>query len=86
MESLEKKASAGHLFLIEKLRKQGIVKTPKIEEVLKSVDRADFVSKYTPLADAYDDCPQPIGYGATISAPHMHAYAMVLDHFSTPSL
>ena len=25
---------------------------------------------------AYEDAPQPIGYGATISAPHMHATAM----------
>lgn len=24
----------------------------------------------------YSDCPQSIGYGATISAPHMHAYAL----------
>ncbi len=24
----------------------------------------------------YDDAPQPIGYRATISAPHMHAYAL----------
>lgn len=22
------------------------------------------------------DSPQPLGYGATISAPHMHAYAL----------
>ena len=25
---------------------------------------------------AYEDRPQPIGYNATISAPHMHAYAL----------
>lgn len=25
---------------------------------------------------AYTDCPHEIGYGQTISAPHMHAYAL----------
>lgn len=34
------------------------------------VDRAH----YTPLSP-YSDSPQPIGYGATISAPHMHGHA-----------
>ncbi len=27
---------------------------------------------------AYQDCPQPLGYGATISAPHMHAACLEL--------
>ena len=34
-------------------------------------DRADFTSGYP-----YYDSPQGIGYNATISAPHMHAYAL----------
>jgi protein-L-isoaspartate(D-aspartate) O-methyltransferase len=34
------------------------------------VDRAH----YAP-ANPYQDCPQAIGWGATISAPHMHAHA-----------
>ena len=34
------------------------------------VDRAHY-ARYDP----YDDSPQPIGHGATISAPHMHAHA-----------
>ncbi len=34
-------------------------------------DRADFCEN-----DPYDDCPQPIGYKETISAPHMHAFAL----------
>lgn len=34
------------------------------------------------LQRAYMDCPQPIGYHATISAPHMHATCLELlkDH------
>ncbi|KIM37050.1 hypothetical protein M413DRAFT_448768 [Hebeloma cylindrosporum] len=36
------------------------------------VDRAHYVLD---KEDAYEDAPQSISYGATISAPHMHAYA-----------
>jgi len=45
--------------------------------VLKSVDRGDF-SQNNP----YYDGAQAIGYEATISAPHMHAYALeyLKDH------
>ncbi|KAH7730042.1 L-isoaspartate [Aphelenchoides avenae] len=38
---------------------------------MKAVDRGDF-TQHNP----YEDCPQSIGYGATISAPHMHATAL----------
>lgn len=38
---------------------------------MEQVDRQYFTSN-----SPYKDCPQPIGYGATISAPHMHAYAL----------
>ena len=34
-------------------------------------DRADFCPN-----DPYDECPQSIGFNATISAPHMHAFAI----------
>ena len=43
------------------------------------VDRAN----YAPV-HAYEDSPQPIGHKATISAPHMHAYA--LEFLLTPAL
>ena len=38
------------------------------------VDRGDFLKE---TVGKYEDRPQYIGYGATISAPHMHAYALV---------
>lgn len=38
---------------------------------MELVDRQYYAPKHP-----YEDCPQPIGYGATISAPHMHAYAL----------
>ena len=44
----------------------GIVKTDKVALVMKTIDRADFC-KHSP----YQDSPQGIGYGVTISAPHM---------------
>ncbi|CAH8860551.1 unnamed protein product [Trichobilharzia szidati] len=36
-----------------------------------AVDRGYFTS-----SNPYEDRPQPIGFAATISAPHMHAYAL----------
>lgn len=38
-----------------------------------SVDRSNY-AKYNPFMDS----PQSIGYGVTISAPHMHAHALEL--------
>lgn len=43
---------------------------------MKAIDRGVFVDD-----SPYQDSPQPIGFAATISAPHMHAYA--LEHLST---
>jgi protein-L-isoaspartate(D-aspartate) O-methyltransferase len=42
---------------------------------MASVDR-----RYYSPSFPYEDSPQTIGYGATISAPHMHAYALELLH------
>lgn len=33
-------------------------------------------SHYCPSQQPYNDSPHPIGFGATISAPHMHAHAL----------
>lgn len=38
---------------------------------MESVDRKFYAPK-----SPYSDSPQYIGYGATISAPHMHGYAL----------
>ncbi|KAJ2722417.1 hypothetical protein GGI07_003315 [Coemansia sp. Benny D115] len=57
--------------LVENLKKEGIITSPRVVLAMKSVDRAHFVSK-----QPYEDSPQYIGYGATISAPHMHGYAL----------
>jgi len=61
--------------LIENLKGNGIIKSNKVARVMKTVDRGDFTQK---SGHAYQDSPQLIGYGVTISAPHMHAYALEL--------
>lgn len=44
-----------------------VIKSDKVFDVMNSVDRG----KYTHPSQAYIDAPQGIGYGVTISAPHM---------------
>ena len=60
-----------NLDLINNLRSNGVIKSPAVYEAMKQTDRKHYVS-YNP----YNDSPQSIGYQATISAPHMHAYAL----------
>jgi len=43
-----------------------VIKSDKVEKIMKSVDRGNYVS-----TNPYLDQPQSIGYGVTISAPHM---------------
>jgi Protein-L-isoaspartate(D-aspartate) O-methyltransferase (PCMT) len=59
--------------LIEKLKKSKIIHSSLVYDVMRSIDRGDFTSSFY----AYYDAPQGIGWGATISAPHMHAWALV---------
>lgn len=42
-----------------------IVRHPDVAAAMRAVDRADFTARRS----AYEDAPQPIGYGVTISAP-----------------
>lgn len=44
----------------------GLFKDLRIKNAMLSVDRADFCPQ-----NPYEDHPESIGYGATISAPHM---------------
>uniref|UniRef100_A0A453C7V4 Protein-L-isoaspartate O-methyltransferase n=1 Tax=Aegilops tauschii subsp. strangulata TaxID=200361 RepID=A0A453C7V4_AEGTS len=61
--------------LVEYLKQYGVVRTDKVAEVMETIDRALFVPEgFTP----YTDSPMPIGYNATISAPHMHATCLEL--------
>jgi len=61
--------------LVDNLVTNQIVKSSKIAGVMKAVDR----KLYTRGShSSYIDAPQSIGFGVTISAPHMHAYALEL--------
>ncbi|CAG8528129.1 5205_t:CDS:1 [Acaulospora morrowiae] len=57
--------------LVDNLKNNKIICSERVEKAMKSVDRKKYVS-HSP----YMDSPQQIGYGATISAPHMHAIAL----------
>jgi len=52
-----------------------IVKSDIVGKAMRKVDRANYVRD---VSCAYEDSPQPIGYEATISAPHMHAWCLEL--------
>ncbi|KAG8815146.1 hypothetical protein FRB91_011792 [Serendipita sp. 411] len=54
------------------MREAGLIESDVVAGAMRLVDRANYVrsTRY-----AYEDAPQSIGHGATISAPHMHAHA-----------
>lgn len=54
------------VFLFLKTIDYGVVKTSLVKKVMTETDRKYYCPKYP-----YIDAPQGIGYGATISAPHM---------------
>ncbi|ORX39863.1 protein-L-isoaspartate O-methyltransferase [Kockovaella imperatae] len=59
--------------LITNMERNGLIHSAQVAEAMRKVDRANYVFH---MRDAYEDSPQRIGYGATISAPHMHAHAV----------
>ncbi|HDN96300.1 MAG TPA: protein-L-isoaspartate O-methyltransferase [Thermoplasmatales archaeon] len=58
--------------LIKNLIRYGYLKSPEVIEAIKKVPREIFVPSNM-KQHAYDDTPLEIGYGQTISAPHMVA-------------
>lgn len=61
--------------LIDKLVSDRVVKSQSVESVMRKIDRGDFTGGNY----AYYDSPSGIGCAATISAPHMHAWALVIE-------
>jgi len=57
--------------LIEYLKGKKVIKSPEVETVMLDVDRGNYC-KLNP----YEDGPQMIGFGLTISAPRMHAHVL----------
>ncbi|DBA80272.1 TPA: hypothetical protein ACH3X2_007499 [Trebouxia sp. C0005] len=75
--------NSSHADLINSLRQTERL-TDKTAQTMLQVDRKYFLDpdNLEVLHHAYQDHPVPIGYGETISAPHMHAEALRLleDH------
>ena len=58
--------------LIERLKRYGYIRSKEVEDAMLSIRREDFVPPSV-RRYAYDDTPLEIGFGQTISAPHMVA-------------
>ena len=58
--------------LLESLRREGVIRSERVYKAMLKVPREEFVPEEY-RCYAYDDTPLPIGYGQTISAPHMVA-------------
>ena len=56
------------------MKSSGLIKSSLVFQAMTKVDRANYV-RSSSIREAYSDSPQSIGYGATVSAPHMHAHA-----------
>ncbi|MCR4284268.1 MAG: protein-L-isoaspartate O-methyltransferase [Parcubacteria group bacterium] len=63
--------------LIEDLVSEGFLKTPRIINAFRHIDRADFVPEELKF-EAYVDAPLPIGFGQTISQPLTVAFMLEL--------
>ncbi|CAG9467696.1 unnamed protein product [Pedinophyceae sp. YPF-701] len=64
--------------LVEALTRNKILRTPAVAEAMRAVDRGLFAPPGIRPGSMYEDAPQPIGFSATISAPHMHAHCLEL--------
>ncbi|KAF3939290.1 hypothetical protein ABW19_dt0210287 [Dactylella cylindrospora] len=63
--------------LVDNMKRNGLIASQATYEAMLKVDRAHYAT-----INPYQDAPQTIGYGATISAPHMHSHACeeILDY------
>lgn len=64
--------------LVDKLVANKLIRTRRVYNAMSAVDRGLFLPADTPPECAYQDAPQTLGWGATISAPHMHAMCLEL--------
>ncbi|KAI8870924.1 protein-L-isoaspartate O-methyltransferase-like protein [Ramicandelaber brevisporus] len=72
-----------HAELVANLCSAKIITSDTVRRTMLAVDRGHFCSGRG--SHAYVDAPQSISFGATISAPHVHAYALeYLKDFLVP--
>lgn len=57
--------------LINQLKANNVIQSRRVMDAMLRVDRANYCR-----CQPYHDRPQSIGFGVTISAPHMHAFAL----------
>lgn len=74
-DAMGNEASSTNVDMVARLQRINFLSSTAAAEAMRQIDRADFVPSG---CSPYADCPQPIGHGATISAPHMHAYCLSL--------
>lgn len=60
--------------MVERLVRKGYIRSEHVRRAMLSVPRDKFVNQAP--SRAYSDRPLPIGFGQTISAPHMVAYIL----------
>ena len=63
--------------LADALARNGVLRSERAAAAMRAVDRGHYLPRGR-AGSAYEDAPQPIGHGVTISAPHMHAAALDL--------
>ncbi len=68
--------------MVEKLIREGYIKSEKVKQAMLRVPRHLFVPEDVRRL-AYEDTPLPIGFGQTISAPHMVALMCELADLDT---
>eukprot|EP01100_Stratorugosa_tubuloviscum_P016071 TRINITY_DN994_c1_g3_i1.p1 TRINITY_DN994_c1_g3~~TRINITY_DN994_c1_g3_i1.p1 ORF type:complete len:238 (-),score=120.16 TRINITY_DN994_c1_g3_i1:200-862(-) len=66
--------AAANAQLVESLIASRYIQSIEVREAFLRVLRSNYVTN--PNLQAFVDSPQSIGYGVTISAPHMHAYCL----------
>ena len=59
--------------LVRRLKEEGYIKHSCVTRVMCKLDRALFIG---PKENPYSWDPEYIGFGATLSAPRVHAYAL----------
>lgn len=57
--------------LVSALKANGLITSGRVEAAMRAIDRGNYCPR-----NAYQDSPQTLGHGATISAPHMHAHCL----------
>lgn len=81
MRGAWKSQGANQRELVDQLRKKGIIRTDTVQRIMGLVDRGNYCHlrpKFESESQkiCYADRALGIGLGQTISAPHMHAYAL----------